>query len=658
MNSLRNKLSNRKLMQNGFAQLQSYSSTASTTNIQVPNRKERGPTDILMALESTIKRDPTAAHYKFIDDPYLIPASNNDKRSFALSREAGRKAAMWIRQEHAEFFDHKIAEPFIESYAPRAVYTEKSQVSEEILLNSIKSGYVTDSITIFNLLDRNVKIETKLALFELLCFYNSTDPINKEYVEERWFSFNRDIKHDSSYWTECSDKIHLFKCLKEEKGEMEVAAYNTIITGLAKHNSLLKAWDLYEECLEKNIPLMKRTYDHLIKAIVVTKHMDNDRIILLKSIYKQMVEKNLRPDVKTLNASLQMLSMFKMAQRKNIVSTIFNEFKNINVKPSLGSYYHILKCFYKRNNQLESVLNEILNVLEDEKSLEVQCPEDKLFFHIAMQSAYHARSLILAKRIHDLLIKDNNYSFLSDNYQEGIYYKHYLLLHLEALTFQSFMEIYEEMTPNIYTPDQDLFKEILSVMKETEPSIITDALQIVCSQGILLDYVKNDEILDQILDLLVNHCKPSIDDSPLNKIFAKNAWTFWTDSQDYKLKSDKGYTCEASVLEKIAVLCLRGEEFDQMLEVLSTLVNNKTMVLGSMTAEAMKEIFDACLTNGHCEAVLSLIEYAVEFGMDEGTAMGLRAYKTLSLSVAQENRLQALVGKDIRKLQAYENKSS
>lgn len=65
-------------------------------------------------MESTIKRDPTAPHYKFIDDPYLIPASNNDKRSFALSREAGRKAAMWIRQEHAEFFDHKIAEPFIE----------------------------------------------------------------------------------------------------------------------------------------------------------------------------------------------------------------------------------------------------------------------------------------------------------------------------------------------------------------------------------------------------------------------------------------------------------------------------------------------------------------------------------------------------------------
>lgn len=35
-------------MQNGFVHLQSYSSSTSPTNIQIPNRKERGPTDILM----------------------------------------------------------------------------------------------------------------------------------------------------------------------------------------------------------------------------------------------------------------------------------------------------------------------------------------------------------------------------------------------------------------------------------------------------------------------------------------------------------------------------------------------------------------------------------------------------------------------------------
>ena len=44
----------------------------------------------------------------------MIPLTVMGKRQFALSKEAGRKAAKWIRQEHAEFFQHKLADPFIE----------------------------------------------------------------------------------------------------------------------------------------------------------------------------------------------------------------------------------------------------------------------------------------------------------------------------------------------------------------------------------------------------------------------------------------------------------------------------------------------------------------------------------------------------------------
>lgn len=68
----------------------------------------------MQALASTIKRDPTAAHYKYHDDPYLIPYSNFTKRSYALSQESGRKAARWVRQQHKKLFNHKIAEPLIE----------------------------------------------------------------------------------------------------------------------------------------------------------------------------------------------------------------------------------------------------------------------------------------------------------------------------------------------------------------------------------------------------------------------------------------------------------------------------------------------------------------------------------------------------------------
>lgn len=116
-----------------FSQHQRYSSTTTPSNtgdkIVIPKRIQRSPTDILYALSATVGSDPTAAHYKYHDDPYLIPYSNSNKRSFALAQEAGRyvsmtvsiagfvssnpfsisrKAAKWIRQEHSDLFQVRI----------------------------------------------------------------------------------------------------------------------------------------------------------------------------------------------------------------------------------------------------------------------------------------------------------------------------------------------------------------------------------------------------------------------------------------------------------------------------------------------------------------------------------------------------------------------
>lgn len=84
----------------------SSSAAASETSekIVVPRRIERGPTDVLNALSSTVGFDPTAAHFKYHDDPYLIPTSNVGKKTFAMAQESGRKAALWIRQQNAKLF--------------------------------------------------------------------------------------------------------------------------------------------------------------------------------------------------------------------------------------------------------------------------------------------------------------------------------------------------------------------------------------------------------------------------------------------------------------------------------------------------------------------------------------------------------------------------
>lgn len=82
----------------------SADTNSDSERIILPKRIKRGPTDLLRALSRTIGRDPTASHYKFHDDPYLIPYSEGDKKGFALAQEAGRKTAHWIKREHADLF--------------------------------------------------------------------------------------------------------------------------------------------------------------------------------------------------------------------------------------------------------------------------------------------------------------------------------------------------------------------------------------------------------------------------------------------------------------------------------------------------------------------------------------------------------------------------
>ena len=73
--------------------------------IEIPKKVKRGPTDLLYTLSKTVGRDPTAAHFKFHDDPFLTPTSFFNREQYALSQESGKQAAQWIRREHAKLFN-------------------------------------------------------------------------------------------------------------------------------------------------------------------------------------------------------------------------------------------------------------------------------------------------------------------------------------------------------------------------------------------------------------------------------------------------------------------------------------------------------------------------------------------------------------------------
>lgn len=72
------------------------------------------------------------------------------------------------------------------------MYTDESQVSEEILLHAISKRMVSDALHIYKLLNSNVSNETKQLLLELLCFYNHETTAQNNLHLEQWFVISQD----------------------------------------------------------------------------------------------------------------------------------------------------------------------------------------------------------------------------------------------------------------------------------------------------------------------------------------------------------------------------------------------------------------------------------------------------------------------------------
>ena len=112
----------------------------------IPARVERGPTDILEALAGTVGKDFTAPHYRYHDDPWLIPYKLDSKRAFTLAKESGRKAAQFIMNQPPDLFEHNRieADPPATAFQPRVRYNGDN-VTVELLQNLGQSQHLSGS---------------------------------------------------------------------------------------------------------------------------------------------------------------------------------------------------------------------------------------------------------------------------------------------------------------------------------------------------------------------------------------------------------------------------------------------------------------------------------------------------------------------------------
>lgn len=605
----------------------------------------------MKALESTITRDYTAPHYKFHDDPYLIPLSKAYIRNCALAKESGKKAAMWIRDEHRDLFQHKVAEPEIKAFVPPPIYTEESKVTEETLLYEISNGHVSNSILVYNLLKDEVTVPTKQALLELLCFHNNGESINTELLETRWFML--DQKRIKNTWIHHAEIDTLFKFLKEQEPVVAAAAYNAIICGLAKHFNMDKVWQLYTECQKNNIPLSIDGYNSLISIVPVLGEEDKART-LVTDIYKAMTINGIIPNIHTFNAALKVASSFKNSRKLlDFTRNIFADIAQFKLKPSLTTYYYVLRILSRFGDAAYRPFMKILQSLKEE-TLTIQAATDLNFFVTAMKmAAEQFCERQVGEMVNELLLSGENYKFIGDGYKEHVYYRAYLELILATEEFETFFKIYSKLVPHVTIPEPTVMKAILEAVQLYPAETVTQYIPKLWSHMVMFGHLDREGLLEDILHLMSVHCKP-VSESALNAQYAEIALTIWDHIQAQGAKRIQHVTVSNTIMGNLILLLLRGDNYDKATEIMLLLIKSPNLIIGTITTDHIREIFDLCLAQAHVPAIFNLLTYVTSNDLGGSSEMAKQLQNTIPLTPVQESVLVNLVGNDSLELQVFD----
>lgn len=182
------------------------------------------------------------------------------------------------------------------------MYTDDSEVDLKCLEKAVKSLNVSDSILIYRLLtakNETIPDDLKQSILELVCFYNHNDPIPFDMFEQRSLNEankrSRDAKPD--VWVDNCFADQLFESIENKTPD----TYNTMIRALFKYNNRERAEQLFNEAIEKEIPLDLNTYNSFIRNINkpgVTAEMRWDQV---KITLSDMNKRQIKPNIHTLN---------------------------------------------------------------------------------------------------------------------------------------------------------------------------------------------------------------------------------------------------------------------------------------------------------------------------------------------------------------------
>lgn len=512
------------------------------------------------------------------------------------------------------------------------------------LKETIYNVQVSDAIFVYNLLQTKggeLSEDTKLQFLQLICYYNGEETLDEKWLEERWFRQGvKGRERQRKTWKDGDLAEQIFNDMESKTSQ----AYCTIIRGMAKYCQVEKAFALYQEALDKGVELDTVTFNSMISVSNLMKESADLRWDLIQEFLKTMKEKNVAPNLGTLNAVLQNISTIGSSKlARGAALRILSEFKRLEIEPSLGSWYFILTTFCKERGPVSHVLVDIINEIQD-KSFEIQDQKDTFFFVTAMDICRnHLNDKNLAKRVDKLLHTANNYNLIGDSYKESVYYRNYMGLMCLSEPLDIFMECYNRLVPNIYTPEPGIMHEVL---KAVERNGAIEHTPLLWSHMVIFDYVTRENMLSQLVQTMIEN-PPNIDiplHTNLPAQFNQIATEIWEKLNDQAENRPDQFRWSGPLLGDLLLLFCRGDLFEKASGVFDRLNKSENEMIGEPSPVALEHFATFCTVQKQPSSAISCLQYCIENSYPEGKKIGEMLLTSLTLDEVQAAKVRRLIG--------------
>ncbi|XP_067838448.1 small ribosomal subunit protein mS39 [Heptranchias perlo] len=618
--------------------------TGSAEEIVIPRKKSWDKLAVLQALAATVNRDHTAAHYRFQDDPYLIPRTSPEFRLYSLSQESGCNAAKYIVNTYPNLFQKDFAEPSIPCLMPEQLEPLINEVSESALKERIQLRKVKASVDLYDQLVQAgtpVSLETTNSLLDLLCVYGDKEPPREDQLEPREAEDQGELAEEtqkrrtgrprkasdllSVTWRENNNAERIFN-LMPERNERSLC---TMIRGMIKHGACTKAINMYTDLLNNRMKADVHTFNALISAVPELKEMYNEKLDFIVELLKQMAEQKVQPNLLTFNSALKSLRKCGSIAR-GLSLQLINEMKSLNIEPSLATFDHLIGIFYKSAaaNRLQTdIIFEVLDEIK-EKHFVPRDPDDVYFFTSAMRLCLDLKDLELAYALHQILETGNNCVLLGDPYQQSIYYGRFFNLLCMMESIDVVLKWYKALIPSLYYPNMQGMRDLLQAL-DTEnqlqliPQIWKDIKQ--------LGHSNKQVLVEEVLELM-GRDKHSPE---LQVAFADCALDI---KAVYKRDQIHSLQWTATSLGNVTALLLRGGRTQDawgMLQFFKT--NNR--VPGK---DLLDEFLDCAKESGNKALALDLVKLASAFSLPTTAELSKRVMTEFELTDEQKRSLEEL----------------